>query len=62
MYNNANKRGGLILTISIAKYQVVARMGKCLKSITISLRPDIQDFRESAINYYIDAVVRQKFI
>ena len=50
------------MTISVTNHQVETRMNKCIQKIPVSLRPDKQEFLKSAINNYIDELVRQRVV
>ena len=50
------------MTISVTNHQVETRMNKCIQKIPVSLRPDKKEFLKSAINNYIDELVRQRVV
>ncbi len=50
------------MTISVTNHQVETRMNKCIQKIPVSLRPDKQEFLKSAINNYIDKLVRKELL
>ncbi len=50
------------MTISVTNHQVETRMNKYIQKIPVSLRPNKQEFLKSAINNYIDELVRQRVV
>ena len=50
------------MSISITNHQVETRMNKCIMKIPLGVRPDKQEFIKTAINNYIDELVRQRVV
>ena len=50
------------MTISINNGKIEARLTKALSKIPLPLRPSKQEFVETALNSYVDALVQSKAI